>query len=94
MEVSRKEIEMASLLRPYQKPTQMGAGDDLQYLPLSLAYYGIVLGSGILSGYHGSKRHCGSLGWGLVWGFLGTAFPVIVPVIGVAQGFGKEGPSC
>jgi hypothetical protein len=42
-----------------------------------------------LSAYHGYKRN-DSVGWALVWGLLGGTFPVITPVIAVAQGFGQE----
>lgn len=41
------------------------------------------------SAYHGSKRHGGSVGWGVGWGILGFFFPVLTPAIGAAQGFGK-----
>jgi hypothetical protein len=39
--------------------------------------------------YHGMKRHNGSIGWGVWWGFLGTLFPVVTPTVALAQGFGK-----
>lgn len=45
--------------------------------------------SGALSLYHGYKRN-DSLGWGLLWGLAGSALPVVVPVIALAQGFGKR----
>lgn len=41
-----------------------------------------------VSAYHGYKRN-DSIGWALAWGLLGSLFPVITPVIAVAQGFGK-----
>jgi hypothetical protein len=41
------------------------------------------------SAYHGYKRNH-SVGWALWWGFMGAVFPVITPVIAVAQGFGKR----
>lgn len=41
------------------------------------------------SAYHGYKRNQ-SVGWALWWGFCGGAFPVITPVIAVAQGYGKR----
>jgi hypothetical protein len=39
--------------------------------------------------YHGYKRN-DSLGWGIWWGLMGAVFPVITPVVAVAQGFGKR----
>lgn len=41
------------------------------------------------SAYHGYKRNQ-SVGWALAWGLMGALFPVITPVIAVAQGFGKR----
>ena len=40
------------------------------------------------SAYHGYKRNK-SVGWALVWGAFGGAFPIVVPAIALAQGFGK-----
>ena len=39
--------------------------------------------------YHGYKRNQ-SVGWAVLWGILGGLFPVIVPAIALAQGFGKR----
>lgn len=41
------------------------------------------------SAYHGYRRN-DSVGWALWWGLMGGMFPVIVPVIAVAQGFGEK----
>jgi hypothetical protein len=38
--------------------------------------------------YHGYKRN-DSIGWAIGWGFMGALFPVITPVIAVAQGFAQ-----
>lgn len=55
----------------------------------NLAIYGVLSTvSMAASAYHGYKRN-DSIGWALWWGFMGSMFPVITPVIGVAQGFGK-----
>jgi hypothetical protein len=40
------------------------------------------------SAYHGYKRN-DSIGWAIGWAICGSLFPVITPVIAVAQGFGK-----
>jgi len=39
--------------------------------------------------YHGYKRN-DSVGWAVWWGLMGGLFPVITPVIAIAQGFGKR----
>lgn len=52
---------------------------------------GVLLLSTVSAGasaYHGYKRNK-SVGWALAWGFFGGAFPIVVPAIAVAQGFGK-----
>ena len=59
----------------------------------SLNGTGLVIGavstaSMAASAYHGYKRNQ-SVGWALWWGLMGATFPVITPVIAVAQGFAK-----
>jgi len=54
----------------------------------------VMVGSIALSAWHGTKRNCGSLGWGLLWGLGGAALGPIMPLIGWAQGFSEPGPSC
>lgn len=44
--------------------------------------------SAVASTYHGYKRN-NSVGWALVWGFLGALFPIITPTVAIAEGFGK-----
>lgn len=49
----------------------------------------------LASVYHGMKRNNGSIMWGLLWGlaaFISPANGLIVPVIGVVQGFGQAKP--
>jgi hypothetical protein len=52
----------------------------------------IALASAAASGYHGVKRHRGSVGWGAAWFMLGGVFPVLTPVVAVAQGYAKPMP--
>lgn len=51
----------------------------------------ISLTSAAVSGYHGYKRN-NSVGSAVGWFFLGAIFPVITPVVALAQGFGKPAP--
>lgn len=44
--------------------------------------------SGPACAYHGYKRNQ-SIGWALWWGFAGSVFFPIAPVIAFAQGFGQ-----
>lgn len=45
--------------------------------------------SAMVSGFHGYRRNR-SVGWGLYWFVAGGIFPVVTPVIAVAQGFAKR----
>ena len=49
----------------------------------------LAMASAAVSAYHGYKRN-ESIGWGVWWFIMGSIFPVVTPVIGVAQGFGKR----
>lgn len=53
----------------------------------------LALVSAGASAYHGVKRHDGSWVWGAWWGTAGAMFPVITPVIAVAQGYAKPLPA-
>lgn len=55
----------------------------------SMAVGFISTASMAASAYHGYRRNQ-SVGWALAWGAAGALFPVITPVIAVAQGFGKR----
>lgn len=48
----------------------------------------LALASGAVSAFHGYRRNK-SIGWGAVWFVLGTIFPIVTPVIALAQGYGK-----
>ncbi len=62
------------------------AAPKLVSTPPWLAY--LAVASAAVSGFHGYRRNK-SVGWGIAWFFLGGLFPVIVPTIAVAEGFGK-----
>lgn len=49
----------------------------------------LALLSAAASGYHGYRRNQ-SIGWAAVWFALGSIFPVVTPVIALAQGFGQK----
>jgi len=49
----------------------------------------IVAASAGVSAYHGYKRN-NSTGWAVWWGFMGLMFPVLTPVVAIAQGYGKR----
>jgi hypothetical protein len=49
----------------------------------------LAVASAAASGYHGYRRNQ-SIPWAMWWFFMGGVFPVLTPVIAVAQGFGKK----
>lgn len=52
--------------------------------------YGLLsLASAAFSGFHGVRRNHGSVGWGLWWFAVGGIFPVVTPVIALAQGYAQ-----
>ncbi len=55
---------------------------------LTTAWAVLSAASAGASAYHGYKRN-DSVGWAVVWGLLGGAFPVITPAIALAQGFAE-----
>ena len=71
--------------------TQIVAAAPASQVPtiFDTLYKVLAIGSAVLSGYHGVKRHNGSIVWGLVWFGLGGLFPVIAPTIAFAQGYAK-----
>lgn len=80
----------------------IGAGVDQSLVSSSLAFLAtsnrikdaswlwgtLSLVSAAASGYHGYRRNK-SVGWGVTWFVLGALFPVVTPVIALAEGFGK-----
>lgn len=55
---------------------------------MTIAYGVLGTASFAASVFHGYRRNR-SVGWAIWWGVMGAMFPVITPVIAVAQGFGK-----
>jgi hypothetical protein len=69
-------------------------GLDIQPIDLSRVYiYGAICTlSGAVSVFHGYRRNSAGqhpVAWAIAWGALGFLFPIITPVIAVAQGYGK-----
>jgi hypothetical protein len=48
---------------------------------------GIAVVSSAVSAYHGYRRHRGSVGAAIGWGFLGLLFPIITPTVALAEGY-------
>ncbi len=70
-------------------PSGLATNETPAITPLSV---GLSLAGAALGAWHFTKRHRGSAGWGFVGALAGAMFPVVVPVIAVAQGFGEPIP--
>lgn len=64
----------------------MGLGKNRK---LRIAWAVLGTASMAASAFHGYRRNQ-SIGWALVWGLMGGAFPVFTPVVALAQGFGQR----
>lgn len=63
---------------------------QLEMNPQARAVWALISTAGIgLGAYHGYKRN-DSVGWGIIWGLLGGAFPIFTIPISFAQGFGER----
>lgn len=88
----RNEAARALLAKGVSQPAVSGA---LVWLDAaSKMKWGTIWGvastlSMAASAFHGYRRN-GSIGWAIWWGFMGATFPVITPVIAVAQGYSKR----
>jgi hypothetical protein len=75
----------------------LGQAIDSSPLTISVRPTGALIGawwslstvSGLLSAYHGFKRNNGNIGWALAWFLMGSALPIVVPVIAFTQGYAK-----
>ncbi len=64
------------------------------YVGLGITWATVATVSSLASVYHGYRRNTPkgagpALGWGLWWGLMGAMFPLVTPVVGVAQGWAK-----
>ena len=79
-------MKLAGITFDRTKVAGLGEIATPSYSPV---WAGVSIASGALSAYHGVKRNNGSVGWGIVWFFMGSIFPIVTPAIAVAQGFAK-----
>jgi hypothetical protein len=79
--------------RPKEVTDDFGMSDvsvaSLRQSPLAPVFGVLSAVSCGLSAYHGYKRNQ-SIPWALVWGAMGTVFPVVTPAIAFGQGFGQR----
>lgn len=73
---------MPRYVSPYSNP-------DGSLNGLGVAVSLVSTASMAASAYHGYRRN-DSVGWAVWWGFMGGLFPILVPTIAVAQGFGER----
>lgn len=56
---------------------------------IAAAWVGVAAVSSVASAYHGYRRHRGSVGAAVGWGLLGFVFPIITPVVALAEGYAQ-----
>lgn len=49
----------------------------------------VIAASVAASAIHGYRRNEGSVGYALLWAGMGFLFPIIVPAVAIAEGFGE-----
>lgn len=91
---SRPSVAQALLARGVESRTIAAALNWLETSGKFSAHWPKIAGvlalvSASASAYHGYRRNQ-SIGWAVWWFLMGSLFPVVTPVIGIAQGFGKR----
>ena len=76
-----------SLFSPLVKPI-ISPNGTITYTGMDYVMWGLSAVSSGVSAYHGYKRN-NSVGWAIWWGLMGGMFPIITPVIAVAEGYGR-----
>lgn len=83
----------AALFATYAPRTIQPAGYPYTYPAYSSTTYAVwgalSTASMAASAYHGVKRNNGSVSSGIWWGLCGALFPVVTPVIALAQGYAE-----
>ncbi len=77
------------VVRPPSNVHVRDLGDATTTPTASLSSYLPTIGM-VAAGYHGVRRNNGSLLWGAVWALAGRWFPIAVPTLAVAQGYGQK----
>ena len=62
---------------------------DTAMTTVAVIGWGLTMGGAAAGAYHGYKRN-NSIGWAIVWSFMGGILPVITIGVAAAQGFGKR----
>lgn len=91
IDTSWSQIPAAPTLPQLEGPWSIARGLEP---PLGKAYAFVALASAAVAAYHGARRNGGSIFWGTTWFALGAIFPVITPVIAIAQGVGDCKNNC
>jgi len=70
---------------------KLGLGGTVEVNPV---WQIVGLGLTMAGAYHGYKRNCGSIGWGIGWGILMPMTLGFAAPFAYAQGFGKPKRKC
>lgn len=88
-------VPIANLATPWVSPSGQIApagqvtSPVVYYQSLSTAMQLLIVASAGFSAWHGYKRNHDSVGWGFAWMGLGALFPVITPIVALAEGYAK-----
>jgi len=77
----KKALGLDGLGQSTTQPPTMPKGVQIAVTAVAM----VSMGASV---YHGYKRN-NSVGWAVWWGLMGAMFPIITPVIAVAQGYAK-----
>lgn len=85
-------VKLATLGNVGRALGRVGLGEDPMPRPsgTATALWSLLSAASMgASAFHGYRRHRGSIGWAVVWALMGGLFPIVVPAIALAEGFGK-----
>lgn len=80
-------VSLAPTVPQLRGPWAIARGQEPIIPPMARTI--LTLSSAAVSAFHGVRRNGGSIFWGVWWFALGAIFPVITPIVGVAQGYGQ-----
>lgn len=81
--------QVANMTTPWINPAGQVVTPNTTAVYVSPVVQLLVIMSAGFSAYHGYKRNRDNVGWGFAWGALGAIFPVITPIVAVAEGYAK-----
>lgn len=85
----RLQFDAGGMRHGRMRPAGLGENGNALSVLTSWPYRALAIAGTVLGAFHGYKRNS-SVGWAIVWGLLGGAFPFFTIPVSLAQGFGKK----